>query len=187
MKNLEEILDEECRKHHATLGRMAIPLGVEAIVMKKKGYHPVIIVDASIEDSRKVHELIAHELGHLKCGTGNNFQANPMVAAANEALADRRAAEIYFSFPRLLHAVLAGCHEVWEFAEAMEITEDGVREGMRLMTAAVGDGLVYCEGYVMSFVPELRVISMDDLQGVPQSAADLASYADQDGSSDTSN
>lgn len=178
MKSLKEILDDECSRHNATLGRMDIPLGIEALVMKRKGGNPVIIVDASIQDPRKVHELVAHELGHLKCGTGNNFTASPMAAAANEALADRRAAEIYFSFPRLLQAVLSGCREVWEFAEALEITEDGVREGMRLMRAAVGEGVAYCDGYVMSFVPELRVVKVEDLEVSPTSAADLAPYTD---------
>lgn len=178
MQNLSEILENECQKHHATLGRMPIPLDVEAIVMQKPGYAPLIIIDSSIDDPRKIHELLAHELGHLKCGTGNNFKANTMVAAANEAMADRRATELYLSFTRLLHAVLDGCHEVWEFAEALEITEDGVLEGMRILRSIVGDRLVCCEGYAMSFFPELRVVKLDEMDEVPKSASDLAPYTE---------
>lgn len=178
MQSLKEILDAECRKHQVTLGRMPIPLGIEAVVMQQPGQKPVIIIDSSIVDPRKIHELLAHELGHLKCGTGNNFKASPIVAAANEALADRRAAEIFFSYPRLLHAVLDGCHEVWEFAEALEITEDGVRDAMRILTSAVGDKVVWCDGYAMSFVPELRVVNLDDMDELPLKASDLAPYTE---------
>lgn len=178
MPNLREILDEECRKHRATLGRMPIPLDVEAVVMKPPGREPIIIIDSSIDDPRKIHELLAHELGHLKCGTGNNFTADPMVAAANEALADRRATEIYLSFTRLLHAVQAGCHEAWEFAEELEITEDGVLDGLRILQSVVGDRVICCEGYVMSFFPELRVVRLDEMDEFPTKPSDLAPYTE---------
>lgn len=176
MKNLRDTLMFECQRHHAAVGRMAIPYGIEAVVVRKAGMRPVIIVDESVTDPNKINELIAHELGHLQCGTGNNFTARPVIAAANEALADRRAVHLYMSLPRLLHAVLAGCREPWEFAEMLEITEDGVTQGLRLLAAELGEGVAYCQGYAMSFVPELRVVPLAVFDSLPVEAAQLAPY-----------
>lgn len=98
-----------------------------------------ILMDCGLINARpkeRVH--LAHELGHCIKGAFYNPYAALDIREKHEKRATRWAIQKLIPWRELENAVSAGVTEIWELAEAFDITEDFVRKAIDYYTGPRG-------------------------------------------------
>lgn len=114
---------------------------------------PLMVVDERIDDLRSLNEIRAHELMHYDREDGNLLEMPGMLADYCESGAHRDTLKYCVSLDRLAGAYIAGCREIWEFAEMLEVSDKTFEDAIRLMQNVYGTEPVVYGKWVFTFAP----------------------------------
>lgn len=162
MENLSDVLDREREADEILLLRDDLrELGADALFARGTGMWSLTIIEEAIREQERVNVLDAHELGHhrtiLKISIGgrtyNIFKMSRKLQEKFEYMADREAASICLSPERIIEAYIEGCREPYEFAEALQITEEAFCAGMEHQKRRFGTRRFTYRGYWLTFEP----------------------------------
>lgn len=154
MKKLSDCLADDLAERGISLVRDKIPANLATgMLVWGGGMDPLIVVDESIRDTRRINEITAHELIHYDRKDGNLLAMPAFAADMCEARA-RSATLLYcVSLERLADAYENGCRERWEFSEYLEIPEDTFSAAIERLQQLYGTERVTCGNWTFTFVP----------------------------------
>lgn len=117
--NILESLYQQADNQGIAVKNFPMPHTLSAAVMVEGRYF--IGIDRSrMNTSREEAECLAHEIGH--CNTDSLYACGEKARKKQEKKAQEWAIRRLVPYDRFRRACREGCHEVWEFAEALNVT-----------------------------------------------------------------
>lgn len=115
-----------------------------------------IAIRRSIPTTRKKSCILAEELGHYFTSSGNVLE-DTTTARKQERKARRWAYDIQVGLAGIVDAYTAGCHNLYEIADYLDITENFLSECLKDYHQRFGSRVKYGR-YLICFDPYLEVI-----------------------------
>lgn len=130
-----------------------IPINIEDIPVKSEGLYlgDEILIDNKLSYKKSV-EVLAEEIGHHFTSTGNILNYKDMNNMKQEIKARRFGYELVMSLDDIIEMWRLGLHNLYEFAEHLEVTQSYVKEAIDHYKMKYGLSTLYRE-YLIIFEP----------------------------------
>ena len=125
-----------------------------------------ILLSKKIKTTTEKACVLAEELGHYHKTAGNILDQTKTENRKQELVARAWAYDKLVGLEGLIHAYHAGCENIHEGAEVLEVTENFLKEAIEYYVARYGIGVTF-KGHNIRFEP-LRVESIDDETQISQ-------------------
>ena len=121
--NTEELIDVVTRENinlaYLPLKKAKAAALIGGIAIKKE-------ISGKLEEK----EIIAHELGHIRCGLMPYRLSDPVLKRKCEICADRAAVRLLIPKNALFKAIKHGLREPWSLAEHFEVSENFIKKAI---------------------------------------------------------
>ena len=119
-----------------------------------------IAIRDSIPTERQKAEILLEELEHGNSTYGDIMDLSIPLNRMQELRARRRAFRRQVSFAAIISAYEAGCRNIYEMSEELDITEEFLRNALKMYAGKYGSKLIQCENYFIRFHPQLQVMKI---------------------------
>lgn len=127
-------------------------------------YNGTIGIDKNIETDKEKACVLAEELGHYHTSSGNILDQGDVSNRKQELRARMWGYDHLIGLVGLVSAAKAGCRNVYETAEYLDVTEEYLLEALAAYRNKYGLGKVV-DNYWITFEPGLQVYEMFPLDG----------------------
>lgn len=103
--------------------------------------------------------VLAEELGHHYTSSGNILNLNDVQSKKQERTARLWAYNKQIGLSALISAFKANCHNSYDMAEYLDVSEDFLQEALEYYRQIYGTGVTYGK-YMIQFEPNLQVHTM---------------------------
>lgn len=119
-----------------------------------------IAIRKDIPTERQKAETLLEELEHGYSTCGNILDQSIPLNRMQELRARRRAYKRLVTFAQLIKAYEAGCRNLYEMSGELNITEEFLRDAIKMYAEKYGARLIQYENYFICFSPYLHVVKM---------------------------
>ena len=116
-----------------------------------------IAIRNTIPTERQKAEVLLEELEHGNSSCGDIMDQTVPLNRIQELRARRRAYRRQLSFLAIISAYEAGCKNIYEMSEELNISEEFLKEALKWYAGKYGSKLIRCENYFIRFCPNLQV------------------------------
>lgn len=119
-----------------------------------------IAIRKDIPSQRRKAEILLEEIEHGYSSYGCILDQRVPLNRLQELRARRRAYRRQLSFLAIINAYEAGCKNIYEMSEELNISEEFLKEALKWYAGKYGSKLIRCENYFIRFCPNLQVMKI---------------------------
>lgn len=124
-----------------------------------KGNRIAIRKDIPTQDEKSC--VLAEELGHYFTSAGNILDQTDIVNRKQEYRARLYGYNLQIGLRGIISAHTAGCRNLYEMADYLDITEEYLKEALDCYQSKYGE-YVKVDNYMIYFIPSLAVLEITD-------------------------
>jgi len=155
MRSKLDRLQNLCAASGIHIERIKLPANLKAIYYADPKTTPVVVIDSSVNTHNEEACLLAEEIGHHFTSCGNlltDSDLHKTIISKQEYLARKWAFKYMISLSDLVDAHLSGCRTIHDVAEHLEITDEFLREAVKVFENIYGSYKLH-NGYRIYFDP----------------------------------
>lgn len=141
----------------------------KGLVIKEKSLHGSdgringnrIAIRKDIETQTEKSCVLAEELGHYYTSSGDILNQSKTSNRKQEYRARLYGYNLRIGLMGIISAYQAGCRNLYEMAEHLEVTEDFLKEAIKCYRSKYGE-FTKIDNYIIYFIPCLAVLSITD-------------------------
>lgn len=126
-----------------------------------KGKH--IVIRKTLDTNTEKSCVLAEELGHYYTTCGNILDQSVIANRKQEYRARLYGYNIKIGLMGIVKAYLSGCHDIYEMAEYLDVTEEYLQEAIRCYKSKYGL-FASVDNFIIYFEPCLAVAQFTDNQ-----------------------
>lgn len=154
MNTFEQLQDEACKD-----GIDVIDYEFNSNKIKGLYCDGTIAIHQNIETSAEKACVLAEELGHHYTSVGNIIDVSNTWNRKQERQARLWAYNKQIELCGLISAYNAGCHNKYEVADYLDVTEEFLSDAIACYRSKYGTGVIVDNYYVM-FIPNLQIMTL---------------------------
>lgn len=120
-----------------------------------------IAIRKDIETQTEKSCVLAEELGHYYTSSGDIIDQTDIMNQKQEYRARLYGYNLRIGLMGIVRAYQAGCRNLYEMAEHLEVTEEYLKEAIECYRSKYGE-YVKVDNYIIYFIPCLAVLSITD-------------------------